>query len=204
MDGCRHFWERTKQNNNIPSRVKLGTLRCVSFHCFPVFCRLRPSSLWSYHRIYLGHVKLSWCLLVYKSVFKWGRHGIWLTLFCHSLIFLPGKWRIYEEFPSLVIFDNLCVFQRPCLSRGVRVREMDSSLLWNMLVLGSVNGLRQWPPSHWHRSLWHCLGFTHLVVLLFLSLHISFHWFHWSLVSWCSGTRTQLGSRTSGALGWDT
>ena len=43
--------------------------------------------------------------------------------------------------------------------------------------------------SLWHSSLWHLLGFTHLIILLFSSLQISFHWFHLRLASWFSGTK---------------
>lgn len=163
----------------------------------------RPPSLRDCHKVHLGHVKSSWRFSNQSiNTLKWGHRGIWLYLFLslsRSLL-SQGNGIFRKNFPH-GSHSMICVFHRSSLSPGIRAREMDSFLLSDVLVLGFLSGLGEWPHCRWHPSLGHLLRFTHLIMRLFSSSQISFHWFHFSLASRCSGTSTWLGIRTSCSLG---
>lgn len=125
-----------------------------------------------------------------KSFFKWGHHGIWLYLvlsFSHSLILSSPLARLGRI--SLIGNIQWCVSSMDHCLWGT-----GSFLLSSMLVLGSMG--RDHAPTgiHHYDILWVSRSF---ILLLFLSLQISSHWFHFHFPSRCTWTSTWLGIGTS-------
>lgn len=90
----------------------------------------------------------------------------------------------------------MCVFHG-LLSLSRCQSQRNKQFLTFKRVCSRVRG--EGPRSHWDSSLWHPLGLTQLLIilLLFLSLQISSHGFHFHFPSRCTWTSTWLGIGTS-------
>lgn len=90
----------------------------------------------------------------------------------------------------------MCVFHGP-LSLSRCQSQRNRQFLTFKHACSRVCG--EGPRSHWDSSWWHPLGLTQLLIilLLFSSLQISSHWFHFHFSSRGTWTSTQLGIGTS-------